>query len=181
MKKADIRSMLIGFLSCACIFSEGCIVPHKLVIPVENATEQSWDHNSFWQYPWGGSVVHKGIDISAPKGTHVLSSTNGIVIFSDIRGKGGKVIYVFGPLLRLHYYAHLDSFRVNRFSYVRSGEIIGNVGTTGNAKGKDPHLHYSIQTPIPYIWRVFWRRNNPHHWYWKPFLLDPTPRLIDNP
>ena len=35
-----------------------------------------------------------------------------------------------------------------------TGKKIGTVGTTGNAVGKPPHLHYAVVTPVPYVWRM---------------------------
>jgi len=47
-----------------------------------------------------------------------------------------------------------DSIKTNFFSFVSTSSKIGTVGSTGNAAGKPPHLHYSIQTLIPYPWRI---------------------------
>ena len=102
---------------------------------------------------WGSSIYHKGIDIFKPKGTPVISSTQGIIIFTGTIRKGGNVILILGPHWKLHYYAHLDSIKRNKFSLVKTGQEIGTVGTTGNAMGKPPHLHYTVQTLIPYVWR----------------------------
>ncbi len=46
-------------------------------MPVAGATISSYNQNSFWAYPWGKSVTHKGVDIFAKEGTAVLSSTGG--------------------------------------------------------------------------------------------------------
>jgi len=43
--------------------------------------------------------------------------------------------------------------KATSFSLVNQNTIIGSVGDSGNAKGKPPHLHYSIVTLIPYLWR----------------------------
>jgi murein DD-endopeptidase MepM/ murein hydrolase activator NlpD len=51
----------------------------------------------------------------------------------------------------------------------RQGERIGAVGTTGNAKGKSPHLHYSIMTLVPYPWRI----DNGKQGWKKMFYLNP--------
>lgn len=67
---------------------------------------------------------------------------------------GGNVLLILGPKWRLHYYAHLDTLRSSALSFVNQETVIGTVGATGNAAGKSPHLHYSIMTVIPYVWRI---------------------------
>jgi len=128
----------------------GFLLPQKMLIPVKGATTESWDVNSFWAYPWGTSVTHKGVDIFAARGTDVISSTYGIVIYSYEGGKGGMSVMILGPKWRFHYYAHLDDYYASPLQAVRPGTPIGVVGDTGNAKGKSPHLHYAITTPFPY-------------------------------
>lgn len=129
----------------------GFCVPQDMVIPVENASPKDWDINSFWAYPWGTSITHKGIDIFANKGTDVISSTKGIVIYTHEGGKGGKSVMILGPKWRFHYYAHLDAIKTFTFKPLGRGTVIGAVGDTGNAKGKPPHLHYAITSPFPYF------------------------------
>jgi len=60
----------------------GFALPQKMIIPVEGATTADWDDHSFWAYPWGTSITHKGIDIFKPKGTPVISATYGIVVYT---------------------------------------------------------------------------------------------------
>ncbi|MGX1929136.1 M23 family metallopeptidase [Flagellimonas sp. 2504JD4-2] len=122
-----------------------------MVIPVEGANVNSWDKKSFWAYPWGSSITHKGIDIFAEKGTPVIASTNGIVVYTYDGGKGGKSVMVLGPKWRFHYYAHLDEIHTFPLKPVKRSSVLGTVGNTGNAKGKPPHLHYAITTPFPYF------------------------------
>ncbi|MGB5436719.1 MAG: M23 family metallopeptidase [Maribacter sp.] len=121
-----------------------------MIIPVKDATTKSWAVDSFWAYPWGTSITHKGIDIFAPRGTAVVASTYGIVVYTYEGGKGGKSVMVLGPKWRFHYYAHLDSYDASAFQPVKIGTVLGIVGDTGNAKGKPPHLHYAITSPFPY-------------------------------
>ncbi len=129
----------------------GFLLPQKMVIPVRGATTADWDVNSFWAYPWGSSITHKGIDIFNQRGTDVLSSTYGIVVYTHEGGKGGKSVMVLGPKWRFHYYAHLDEIDAFPLQPVKAGTVIGTVGDTGNAVGKPPHLHYAITTPFPYF------------------------------
>lgn len=139
------------------------------VMPVEGAKRSSYSQQSFWAYPWGTSGHHKGVDIFAKKGTPVLAAIRGIVVFNGVLTKGGNAVLVMGPWFRNHYYAHLDQSQVSLFQFVSAGDRIGSVGTTGNAKGKPPHLHYSIGAMIP--------RFGAGVSGIKRFYYDPTPYL----
>ena len=151
----------------------GFLIPQPMIVPVKGATPANWDINSFWAYPWGSSITHKGVDIFAPRGTEVVASTYGLVVYTHEGGKGGKSVMVLGPKWRFHYYAHLDSYSAWPFQPVKAGDKIGTVGDTGNAKGKPPHLHYAITTPFPYLhlydaeavqgWRKMFHLN-PDNW-----------------
>lgn len=139
-------------------------------MPVKNATVRDWNTNSFWYYPWGLSGVHKGIDIFAPHGTPVRATTGGIVLYSGRNGIGGNVVYMLGANWRFHYYAHLDRTMVPAFMPVAAGRLIGTVGTSGNAQGKQPHLHYTIKSAFP----RFWTYNAKHYSSWnRTYYLDP--------
>ena len=129
----------------------GFLLPQHMIIPVQGATTTSWAKDSFWAYPWGSSITHKGIDIFAERGTPVISSTYGLVIYTANTGKGGKSVMVLGPKWRFHYYAHLDEIKTFPLKPIKRGSVLGTVGDTGNAKGKPPHLHYAITTPFPYF------------------------------
>ncbi|WP_344397578.1 M23 family metallopeptidase, partial [Streptomyces asiaticus] len=83
---------------------------------------------------------------------------------------GGKIVFVLGPKWRLHYYAHLDKITVHVLNFVNHQSVIGTVGDSGNASGKSPHLHYSIETIIPYPWRIDKSRQG----WRKMTFLDPT-------
>lgn len=136
------------------ILTIGFIIPQNLKIPVKGATKSDYNQESFWYYPWGKSGTHKGVDIFAKKGTDVISSTNGMVVKTGENKMGGKYIMVLGPKWRIHYYAHLNEIKTSSFSFVSNKSVIGTVGNSGNAKGKSPHLHYSIITILPYLWRI---------------------------
>ncbi|NRA52541.1 MAG: M23 family metallopeptidase [Gammaproteobacteria bacterium] len=156
-----------------CVFGfvlvAGFFIPDTRTNPVSGATLNDWHQNSFWYEPWGSSGVHKGIDIFATKGTELVSSTPGIVLYQGHLTKGGQVILVLGPKWRLHYYAHLNSINVDKFEWVSSNQKIGTVGDSGNAKGKPSHLHYSIVTMVPYLWQA---SADSQGWK-KMFFLDP--------
>ena len=136
------------------IITIGYLIPQNLRMPVVGADSNSYNHETFWYEGWGTSIVHKGIDVFAPKGTRVHSATWGIVLITAEYGKGGKFVLVLGPKWRIHYYAHLNEIKTNPFSFVTQDTEIGTVGNTGNAATTPAHLHYGIATLIPYPWRI---------------------------
>jgi murein DD-endopeptidase MepM/ murein hydrolase activator NlpD len=98
-----------------------------------------------WGAARGGGRRHEGIDIFAPKGTPVVSTTRGVVMRVGTNRLGGQIVGVLGPGLEWHYYAHLDRFGTFREGdIVDAGDVLGYVGNTGNARGTPPHLHYGI-------------------------------------
>ncbi len=147
----------------------GLLIPQNLTMPVQGATAADYHPESFWYYPWGRSGTHKGVDVFAKKGKPVSSSTNGIVLYTGTIKMGGNIVVVLGPKWRFHYYAHLDSIETSSMSLIENGEQLGTVGDSGNAKGKPPHLHYSIMTPLPYFWQI---DEAPQGWR-KAFYLNP--------
>jgi len=86
---------------------------------------------------------HPGIDISAPKGTKVVASADGLVVFAGRRLGYGKLVTIehkFGISTR---YGHLDRYTVKAGQRIRKGDILGYVGATGRATGS--HLHYEVR------------------------------------
>ena len=150
MKRIILRIVLV----VSAIVLLGLIIPQNLKMPVVGADSNSYNHKTFWYEGWGTSIVHKGIDVFAKRGTRVNSATWGVVIATAEYGKGGKFIVVLGPKWRLHYYAHLDEIKTKPFSFVTQDTAIGTVGNTGNAITTPAHLHYGIGTLIPYLWRI---------------------------
>jgi peptidoglycan LD-endopeptidase LytH len=131
------------------ILTMGLLLPQHFTMPLEGSNEDSYNSKSFWFYPSGKSVTHKGVDIFTKEGTKLFSSTSGLVVYTGHIGMGGNVILVLGPKWRMHYYTHLNEIKASPYAWVSSGEQIGTVGSTGNAKGKASHLQYSIATPTP--------------------------------
>lgn len=145
------KKVLLAVLTLLII---GFLIPQHLKMPVQGATTSDYNPKSFWFYPWGKSVTHKGVDIFAATGTNINASTNGLVLYAGNIPVGGKIVLILGPKWRLHYYAHLNALKTSSFSFVNKKSILGTVGNSGNAAGKSPHLHYSIVTMIPYVWRM---------------------------
>ena len=96
---------------------------------------------------WRGGHIHHALDILAPRGTPVMAAVDGTIRKLFVSGAGGITIYEFDRDAALvYYYAHLDRYAdgVREGMPVRQGEVIGYVGTTGNAPASTPHLHFAI-------------------------------------
>ena len=98
---------------------------------------------------------HKGIDMVTAKGTPVRTAANGTVTFAGRDGAYGNVMIVDHGNGMSTYYAHLDKEYAKEGQDVKRGEIIGSVGSTGNAT--TPHLHYEVRkaekpvNPVSYL------------------------------
>ena len=87
--------------------------------------------------------MHWGMDFTAPKGTPIYATGDGIVKRADNRASGyGKHIRIDHGFGYVSLYAHMSKYQVKRGQKVKRGEIIGYVGNTGRSAG--PHLHYEI-------------------------------------
>lgn len=146
--------VLYSLLFILLILGLGYIPNPKLIIPVNGATESSYNKKSFWYYPWGKSGTHKGVDIFAPIGTKVIAPCNGIIISQGQNNLGGNYLLMISWRWRIHYFAHLSAIYAKSGSRVKQASIIGAVGDSGNAKGKAAHLHYEIRSIFPLIWQI---------------------------
>src|SRR5580704_13991292 len=91
--------------------------------------------------------AHEAIDIMAPRGTPVHAAVSGTVRKLFLSKPGGITIYEFDEASELcYYYAHLDRYAdgVHEGMSVKPGDVIGFVGSTGNAAENAPHLHFAI-------------------------------------
>jgi murein DD-endopeptidase MepM/ murein hydrolase activator NlpD len=95
----------------------------------------------------GGTRRHEAADILAPRGTPVLAIDGGVIQKLFTSQAGGITIYQFDhEQTYCYYYAHLDRYAdgIHEGLEVRRGQLIGYVGTTGNAPPNTPHLHLAI-------------------------------------
>jgi len=112
--------------------------------------------------------VHDAIDIMADAGTPVLAVADGTVekLFNSERG--GLTIYQFEPSGRwCYYYAHLQRYAdgLAEKQVIKRGEVIGYVGSTGNASADAPHLHFEAHVL------------GPEKQWWKGVSINPYPLL----
>ncbi len=116
---------------------------------------------SLWGAGRDGGRKHEGIDILAPKHSPAVASANGIVTRVEENAMGGKVIYLRPDNAAYSlYYAHLDSQIAMVNQRVKTGDIIGLTGNTGNAKFSVSHLHFGIYTFTGAIDPLFFVKND---------------------
>jgi murein DD-endopeptidase MepM/ murein hydrolase activator NlpD len=116
-----------------------------LDIPVEGVTPDQLTR-SFADLR-GATRRHEAIDILAPRNTPVLAVEAGTIARLFQSKAGGTTIYQFDPTGRYcYYYAHLERYAdgLREGQAVRKGQVIGYVGTTGNAPRDTPHLHFAV-------------------------------------
>ena len=112
--------------------------------------------------------VHDAIDIMAPAGTPVLAVADGRIEKLFDSKRGGLTIYQFEPSGRwCYYYAHLQRYAegLAEQQEVKRGQVIGYVGSTGNASPEAPHLHFEIHVL------------GPEKQWWKGEPINPYPLL----
>ncbi len=87
--------------------------------------------------------MHKGMDFTAPRGTPIYASGNGVVTRADSNSSGyGKHIRIDHGHGYLSLYAHMSKYNVSKGQKVKRGDLIGFVGSTGRSEA--PHLHYEV-------------------------------------
>ena len=95
----------------------------------------------------GGNRRHEALDILAPRNTPVRAVEDGTIARLFFSNAGGITIYQFDPSTTFcYYYAHLERYAdgLREGQAVRKGQLLGYVGTSGNAPKNTPHLHFAI-------------------------------------
>jgi len=141
------------------------LLAKRLTIPVvgieaEQITPQFYDAR--------GQRGHEAIDIVAPSGDPVIAVEDGTIAKLFLSKPGGITIYQFDPTeTYAYYYAHLDRYAddLAEGDTVKRGQILGYVGSSGNANPSSPHLHFAIF------------RLGPEKRWWKGEALDPYSAL----
>ena len=112
--------------------------------------------------------IHDGIDIMAPRGTKVNAADDGKVVKLFSSNQGGLTVYELDPTEKfIYYYAHLDSYAPGLVEgkQLRRGDLIGLVGSSGNASEEAPHLHFEVSVL------------GPEKLWWKSTAINPYPLL----
>jgi peptidoglycan LD-endopeptidase LytH len=115
-----------------------------------------------------GGHAHEALDIMAPRGTPVLAVAEGNVVKLFTSKPGGLTVYQFdNSRTWCYYYAHLDRYapELKEGMLLRKGDVLGYVGSTGDASPNAPHLHFAVFQLGP-----------EKHW-WQGTAVDPLPLL----
>ena len=141
--------------------------PH-VSLPITGLTSK--DLRDTFNEARGTERKHEAQDILAPRGTPVLAVDNGVVKKLFLSKPGGITLYQFDPSERYcYYYAHLERYAegVKEGMKVTRGQLLGYVGSTGNADPGTPHLHFAIF------------ELGPDKQWWKGTPVNPYPLLTD--
>ena len=141
------------------------LAARRPMVPVEGVAPQALLDN----YEQGrGTRKHEAIDIMAPRGTRVFAVDDGKLVKLFRSVPGGLTAYQFDSQGELaYYYAHLDRYAegLKEGAALKRGDLIGFVGSTGNALAEAPHLHFAVF------------RLGPEKQWWKGDPVNPYPAL----
>lgn len=141
-------------------------VADSLLIPVAGVSASQL--NDTFNEARGTERSHEALDILAPKGTQVLAVADGKIAKLFDSKPGGLTVYQFDASEKFaYYYAHLDRYAagIREGTVLKRGDLVGYVGTTGNADPATPHLHFAIF------------ELGPEKQWWKGTPINPYPLL----
>jgi len=146
--------------------SEGAAIAalrgHDLRVPIDNTDVERL--KGMFGEPRGGGPAHEAVDIIAPRNAPIHAVEDGTIAKLFTSKAGGLTIYQFDPYQRFcYYYAHLERYAdgLADGQPVTRGEVIGFVGTSGDAPPNTPHLHFAIF------------ELGPDHQWWSGRPIDP--------
>lgn len=142
-----------------------------LQVPVKGVRVGQF-RDSFADRRGGGTRPHEAIDLMAPRGTPVRAVAPGRIEKLFLSVPGGNTIYQFDATGHFaYYYAHLDRYAdgLAAKQEVQTGDVIGYVGSTGNASPDAPHLHFAVFVL------------GPERQWWKGTAVDPFGAFVDAP
>jgi murein DD-endopeptidase MepM/ murein hydrolase activator NlpD len=164
----------LGVVSCATWFeqprahaSTDPLAARGLLIPVKGLKRADLRDNFAEKR---GLRRHHALDIMAKRGTPVVAVDYGRVVRVRRHLLGGLTVYQYDPGEKYaYYYAHLDRFAkgLEEGKVLQRGDLIGYVGSTGNAPDSAPHLHFAITAMGP---GKKWYKGTPVNPY--PYLVD---------
>ena len=144
------------------------LLVHEIAMPLEGI-DPSTLHSNFDERRGGGTRQHQALDIMAPRGTPIHAAASGRVLKLFHSINGGNMVYAADSSERfVLMYAHLDGYQpgLTDSTHLTRGQVIGYVGSTGNASPNAPHLHFAIA-----------RSADVKHWS-RGKAIDPLPVLI---
>jgi peptidoglycan LD-endopeptidase LytH len=134
-----------------------------LRLPIDGANLETFK-GEFDERRGGGERPHEAVDMLAPRNTPVHAVEDGTIAKLFFSKAGGTTIYQFDPSSRFcYYYAHLERYTdgLKDGQHVSRGDVVGYVGTSGNAPPGTPHLHFAV-----------FELTAQRHW-WQGQALDP--------
>lgn len=140
--------------------------PRPMIVPVAGVSPDSL-RDMFNEKR--GNRIHEAIDFLAPRGTPVIATDDGVVKKLFNSKPGGLTVYQFDPDENYcYYYAHLDAYApgLHEGQQLKRGDLVGYVGTTGNAPKDTPHLHFAVI------------KLDPDKRWWKGTYVNPFPLLF---
>lgn len=149
---------------------EALLLGKRLALPVQGVPRAAL-HDTFAEARSLGRK-HDAIDIAAARGSKVYAVDDGTVVKLFRSIPGGITVYQFDPSGALsYYYAHLDHYAegLREGAWVRRCDVIGYVGSTGNAAADAPHLHFAVSA-----------LGEPKRW-WQGRAINPYPALRTEP
>ncbi|WP_422307399.1 M23 family metallopeptidase [Candidatus Binatus sp.] len=165
-----LSKKLVVVLFCLCIFEPGFVTAAEdsqlKIGPPLDSLKTTELHDSFNEIHHGHR--HEAIDIMRPRGTPIRAVTDGIIRKVFISRQGGLTIYEFDrSSAYCFYYAHLDHYAdIREGMPVARGDVIGYVGSTGDAQPDAPQLHFAIF------------KLGPDKSWWKGEAINPYPILM---
>jgi uncharacterized membrane protein len=144
------------------------LITHEIAMPLDSIDPTTL-HSNFTEKRGGGTREHRALDIMAPRGTPIHAAASGRVLKLFTSIDGGLMVYAADSSERfVLMYAHLDHYAPALTDSTRlvRGQVIGFVGSTGNASPNAPHLHFAIARSADV---KHWSRGNP---------IDPLPILV---
>jgi murein DD-endopeptidase MepM/ murein hydrolase activator NlpD len=182
MRRAFLRPILIGITVGLATFGLvlaiavdsqvsddfAVLASRNLGLPLLNLKRAGLGRDTFNEVRANGKP-HEATDIMAPRGTPILAIGDGSVTKLFYSRFGGNTVYEFDPpQIYCYYYAHLDRYAsgTREGISVHKGDVLGYVGSTGDASPDAPHLHLAIF------------RLGPEKQWWVGTAINPYPLLM---
>jgi murein DD-endopeptidase MepM/ murein hydrolase activator NlpD len=119
---------------------------HRLRMPIDDASVEAIK-GAFDERRDAGGRPHEAADMLAPRNTPIHAVEDGTIAKLFTSKAGGLTIYQYDPTGRFcYYYAHLERYAPGLADgqKVSRGDVVGYVGTSGNAPANTPHLHFAV-------------------------------------
>ncbi|GFE68983.1 M23 family metallopeptidase [Chroococcus sp. FPU101] len=132
--------------------SQGDVYRQLMSYPLPSVTKIELDYG--WQInPADGQrFFHSGIDLLTPIATSVLAVESGVVVYAGLDKNYGNLVIINHESKRQTRYAQLSEIQVEIGQLVKTGDVLGTTGMTGNPDVKFPHLHFEVRYELSVGW-----------------------------